>query len=99
MDDGKGGMKKGKRFGFDRFNNLSCKMCRKTFHKHQALEFHISDEHDGQLNTSMTSRNNRSDPAKRIYSEKSMKYCRVNLRPVSYDDDVEILDVPTPSSD
>ena len=57
ITDGKGrSIKKGKRFGFERFNQLSCKVCRKAFHKYQALTFHTSDEHSGQASNSISSR-------------------------------------------
>ena len=70
VDDGKGrNIKKGKRLGFDRFNNLSCKIRRKAFHKYEAFGFHTSNAHDGQYNSSMSSRNIQSVPAKRINSE------------------------------
>merc|ERR1712129_228380 len=49
-------VKKGKRHGFDRFNELSCKVCRKAFHKYQSLAFHIIDEGHGCLNQSSLTR-------------------------------------------
>ena len=46
-------IKKGKRSGFDIFNQLSCKTCKRSFHKHQGLAMHINQNHKGSLNISI----------------------------------------------
>ena len=90
-------VKKGKRLGFDRFNQLSCKICRKVFHKFQNLAFHNDDEHGGQTNPAYLSARPRvqQQPAavQRKYSEPVRKSSRVSSKPVSYDDDIEILEI------
>ena len=51
VSDNKGQIvKKGNRFGFDTYKRLSCKVCRKTFHKYQSLSFHSVDAHKGSIN-------------------------------------------------
>jgi len=111
--DGKGQtVKKGKRHGFDTFNQLGCKVCRKAFHKYQSLAFHTREENHGHLNSAGSRRNaswnnvaSRSvqtpAPTKRnsleltrtSYSEPSRKSSRLNIKPISYDDEIEILEV------
>ena len=73
-------------------NNLGCKVRRKAFHKYEAFGFHTSNAHDGQYNSSMSSRNIQSVPAKRINSEPCRESSRTSLRSPSYDDEIEILD-------
>eukprot|EP00091_Calanus_sinicus_P013646 TRINITY_DN3026_c0_g1_i7.p1 TRINITY_DN3026_c0_g1~~TRINITY_DN3026_c0_g1_i7.p1 ORF type:complete len:395 (-),score=123.82 TRINITY_DN3026_c0_g1_i7:42-1226(-) len=110
--DGKGQtVKKGKRHGFDTYNQLGCKVCRKAFHKYQSLAFHTREENHGNMNLS-TSRSNASwnnvgsrsvqtpAPTKRnsvelmrTYSEPSRKSSRLSIKPISYDDEIEILDI------
>lgn len=43
-------IKKGKRIGFDTFNQLTCKICRKTFHKYQSLAVHSVTFKHGHVN-------------------------------------------------
>ena len=90
-------VKKGKRLGFDRFNQLSCKLCRKVFHKFQNFAFHNDDEHDGQTNPAPLNVRPRvqHQPAvvQRTYSEPVRKSSRVSSKPVSYDEDIEILEI------
>ena len=101
-------VKKGKRFGFDTYNRLSCKVCKKTFHKYQSLSFHSVDEHNGSMNPLRSvSQSYRSFPQyssssvsknHRLLVEPVRKSIRVISKPVSYDDGIEILDVlQTPS--
>jgi len=94
VTDGKGKfVKRGKRFGFDRFNQLGCKVCRKTFHKYQSLAFHNKDQHS-QLNRSSIIRSpSVTVPVKKSFSEPVRKSTRVILKPVSYDDEIEILEI------
>lgn len=114
VSDGKGQtVKKGKRFGFDTYNQLSCKVCRKAFHKYQSLAFHSLDKDHGRLNLS----NSRSGPhswnsvvnsrtvhtfstkknsveAQRTHLvEPVRKSSRLSIKPVSYDDEIEVLEV------
>ena len=42
--------RKGKRLGFDRFNDLCCKTCHRSFHNSEVLSIHRSETHK---NTSM----------------------------------------------
>jgi len=93
VTDGKGRVvRKGKRFGFDRFNQLGCKVCRRTFHKYQSLAFHNKDQHNTLSNRPSISRSP-SVPVKKNFSEPVRKSRRVSLKPVSYDDDIEILEI------
>ena len=114
VSDGKGQtVKKGKRFGFDTYNQLSCKVCRKAFHKYQSLAFHSLDKDHGRLNLS----NSRSGPHSwnsvvnsrtvQTFSTKKniveaqrtnlvepvRKSSRLSIKPVSYDDEIEVLEV------
>jgi len=91
-------VKRGKRLGFDRFNQLNCKVCRKVFHKYQTLAFHTNDVHGGRVNPSpvSVSRSPSFQPAavKRIQPDPIRRSNRVtSLKPVSYDDDIEILEI------
>ena len=90
-------VKRGKRLGFDRFNQLNCKVCRKVFHKYQTLTFHSHDVHGGRTNPSpVLSRSPSFQPAaiKRIQPDPIRRSNRVtSLKPVSYDDDIEILEI------
>ena len=114
VSDGKGQtVKKGKRFGFDTYNQLSCKVCRKAFHKYQSLAFHSLDKDHGRLNLS----NSRSSPhswnsvvnSRTVHTfstkknsveaqrtnlvEPVRKSSRLSIKPVSYDDEIEVLEV------
>jgi len=109
--DGKGQtVKKGKRQGFDTFNQLGCKVCRKAFHKYQSLAFHTREDHGnmnpagGRSNASWNNVGSRSLPTpvaskrnslelKRTFSEPSRKSSRLSIKPISYDDEIEILEV------
>merc|ERR1712179_395070 len=92
-EEGSTGVKKGKRLGFDRFNQLSCKVCRKVFHKFQSLAFHNSDEHDSRINLASPRVQYQPAAVQRTYSEPARKSSRVSSKPVTYDDDVEILEI------
>ena len=110
--DGKGQtVKKGKRHGFDTYNQLGCKVCRKAFHKYQSLAFHTREENHGSLNpagsrsnaswNNVTSRSVQTPAASkrnslelmRSYSEPSRKSSRLSIKDISYDDEIEILEV------
>merc|ERR1712179_71383 len=92
-EEGSTGVKKGKRLGFDRFNQLSCKVCRKVFHKFQSLAFHNSDEHDSRINLASPRVQHQPAAVQRTYSGPVRKSSRVSSKPVTYDDDVEILEI------
>jgi len=94
VTDGKGQfVKRGKRFGFDRFNQLGCKVCRKTFHKYQSLAFHNKDQHSQSNRSSIIRSPSGTAPVKKNFSEPVRKSSRVILKPVSYDDEIEILEI------
>lgn len=92
--------KKGKRHGFDRYNHLSCKDCRKTFHSSEALSIHRADSHHG--SSSATPRYTPSPSFSSRFSRVSLSgSLRRSSRRRSHnnycDDDIEILDGPSDS--
>jgi len=56
INKGRGRIMKGERIGLEIFRQLSCKVCRKTFHKIQGLVFHGYGEDHGQVNPSWSRR-------------------------------------------
>ena len=60
-----------KTIGFDSFNSLSCRLCRKCFHKKQTLSFHKQDQHQQRKSVTNVSRTscNASRGVKRKVSE------------------------------
>ena len=72
LTDSKGTViRSGKRIGFDSFNSLSCRLCRKCFHKKQTLSFHKQDQHQQRKSVTNVSRTscNASRGVKRKVSE------------------------------
>ena len=96
--------KKGKRHGFERYNHLSCKDCRKTFHSSEALSIHRENSHHG--SSSVTPRYTPSPSFRARFSQVSISgSLRRSTRRRSHnssknyydDDDIEIIDGPSDS--
>ena len=90
------GGKKGKRFGFDRFNELSCKVCHKSFHSSKILAVHKSEAHGGNANFNSTPRRSFSSYSSSSRSTGAVRRSNRRLNnSVNYcddDDEIEVLD-------
>ena len=96
------GGKKGKRFGFDRFTQLSCKDCHVSFHSKETLVIHKSEIHGSKSSTApvfpSSYQRPRSSPSSRLsrsFTAPTRRSSRRMNSSINYNDDnddIEILD-------
>ena len=85
----------GKRMGFERFNELSCKKCDLTYHSKTALDIHRHDIHGSSSSFPSPSPSSkpRSSPKQRVvHSEPLRRSSRRHNQSINYnEDDIQII--------